>query len=77
MAESIHPSEIKYRRSRLKIFLLLCFLLILFGVLFVVSVINPHFQLFSIGLDSTMQSKVVAVFSFLCICLVLWDLKQL
>ncbi len=63
-----------YRR---KVFILLVLLLFFFAGLCITVVINPQLLLFDIGLSAPIQNKIIALFSFASICLILWDLKKL
>jgi len=64
------------RHYRKKVFALLFLLLLLFAVTSLVSVLNPSFNFIDVGLPNNLENKIIAVFSFLSILLVLWDLKR-
>jgi|GEM_PF-3952739 len=63
-----------YRR---KVFLLLMVLLLFFAGLCITVLVNPHLLLFNIGLSPLIQNRIIALFSFASICLILWDLQKL
>lgn len=65
------------RYYRQKVFVLLFFLLLLFAFTFLVSLINPSFNFIDVGLENTLENKVVSIFSFFSILLILWDIRNL
>lgn len=62
---------------RKKVFVLLFLLLLLFAFTFLVSLLNPSFSFIDVGLPNNLENKIIAVFSFLSILLILWDLRNL
>ena len=65
------------RHYRKKVFVLLFLLLLLLAFTFLVSLLNPSFNFIDLGLPNDLENKIIAVFSFLSMLLVLWDLKQI
>ncbi|MBI2573630.1 hypothetical protein HYV86_07230 [Candidatus Woesearchaeota archaeon] len=63
--------------QRRKIFLLLTILLIILAAVFLVALLHPSTVFFNIGLPNILQNYFILFFSFLCICLIVWDLKHL
>ena len=62
---------------RKKVFVLLFLLLLLFAFTFLVSLLNPSFNFIDVGLSNNLENEIIAVFSFLSILLILWDLRNL
>ena len=62
---------------RKKVFVLLFLLLLLFAFTFLVSLLNPSFNFIDVGLSNNLENKIIAMFSFLSILLILWDLRNL
>lgn len=62
---------------RKKVFVLLFLLLLLFAFIFLVSLLNPSFSFIDVGLPNNLENEIIAVFSFLSILLILWDLRNL
>ncbi|MEK6939775.1 MAG: hypothetical protein AABX31_03535 [Nanoarchaeota archaeon] len=62
---------------RKKVFVLLGALLLLFAFLFIVSLLDPSFNFIEVGLPNHLQNRVIAVFSFCSILLILKDLHNL
>lgn len=65
------------RHYRQKVFVLLFLLLLLFALTFLVSLLNPSFNFIDVGMPNDLENKIIAVFSFLSIILILWDIKHL
>jgi len=63
-----------YRR---KVFILLMLLLFFFAGLCITVLVNPKIMIFNIGLSPIIQNRIIALFSFASLCLILWDLKKL
>ncbi|MDP3990308.1 MAG: hypothetical protein Q8Q01_03820 [archaeon] len=66
-----------HRKYRKKVFFLLLVLLIVFAVLFFISLRNPSFIFFNVGLPNSVQNKMITWLSFFSIFLVVRDIKRL
>lgn len=65
------------RHYKVKAFILLSLLLLLFAFAFIVSILNPSFNFIEVGLPTHLANKVISLFSFCSLILVLWNLKNL
>lgn len=65
------------QRYRKKVLVLLLWLLFLFAFTFIVSLLNPSFNFMDVGLSNEVENKIISLFSFFSILLILWDLHNL
>ena len=62
---------------KLKIFLLLVVLSLLFSIIFILALLNPNFNFIELGLPNGLENKIIAFFSFFSLLLVVWDMNRL
>jgi len=62
---------------KLKIFLLLVILLLIFSAIFILALLNPEFNFMDLGLPNNIENKIIAIFSFFSLLLVVWNMRKI
>ena len=60
-----------------KVFILLVILILILSGIFILALTNPSFNFIDIGLANETENVIIAFFSFLCLCLVVYDLIKI